>query len=252
MTKKSLFAIVAVIAFALAVSSCIKGEDGPGKNYIQDYFTVEGTNPSYTLYSDHGIVVYLAPQSVTDLPGGKGFDGHKRVNLILSYTDDDVTESGNAVTIRNADIQSGSFMDEKDPMTYEEANGKKQLEEDSLFIVETLSYTTQYGVKVTPWVGAQQYINIPCYAGYAMSGGKGVYPAFNLAYDPSTFKENEAEVTFLYNRHCPKTSSSVYYQSFESSFPMAGILRQVPGNDSVVVTINAKGKEPVKLKMGRH
>lgn len=251
MTKKLLFAIVAVIAFAFTVSSCIKGESGPAENYIQDYFTVDGINPTYTLYSDHGYTVYLSSESVAQLPGGKGFDGHKRVNLLLSYTDDNVTQSEKTAVIRNAVIQSGQYMDEKDPMTVELATEKKQLEEDSLFIVETLFYTTQYGAKIVPWVGAKQYLNVPCYAGYAYNG-KGIYPTFNLAYDPATFKENEAEVTFLYNRHCAKTLGSVYYQAFETTFPMANIIRQVPGNDSVVVTINAKGKEPVKLKVGRY
>lgn len=251
MTKKLLFAIVAVIAFAFTVSSCIKGESGPAENYIQDYFTVDGIYPTYTLYSDHGYTVYLTSESVSQLPGGKGFDGHKRVNLLLSYTDENVIESDKDIIIRNAVIQSGQYMDEKDPLTIEQANGQKQLEEDSLFIVETLFYDTQYGVRIAPWVGAKQYINIPCYAGYAYDG-KGVYPTFNLTYDPATFKENEAEVTFLYNRHCAKTYNSIYYQAFETTFPMASIIRQVPGSDSVVVTINTKGKEPVKVKMGRY
>ena len=251
MKQKSFYALVAVIGIVFALSSCMKSEDNTNLNYLGDYFTITGANPIYDLYSDHGVIVHPSIESVNELTQSAGFGDHKRIYLIMSYKNEDVI-TGTSPEIKNATLMSGSYMMESKTMTVAEADEKGLTKADSLFVVEKFSvYDQDYGT-VNPWAGSKQYLNIPYTAGYIVVNEKAVTPTFNIWYDVADFKENAATVTFGYNRHCKQDETKVYGNySFYTTFPMDKIIQQVPGTDSVTVTVMSKDKTPFTVKMAR-
>ena len=243
-TLKTL-SIIAVIFAALGLTSCI--DDGDNRRYLAGHVTIEGTYPNYTLYHRQGYIIKLTPASVSELTGGKGFGSNKRGFFNVAYRDEDVkynfidgTETLRDITIENAELISGSYVTTLNIMPHELAENKNLLVADSIFAVNRYEDL---------WID-HGYLNIVVEAPYSIIDGGYVYPTMNVIYKQEDIKENEITLTMLYNRHTSKeTQKSI--GSFITAYPVKELIYEVPGNDSITVTVRTDGADKQVLKMAR-
>lgn len=239
MNKRKFLSLLAVLLLAVTFTSCLDDDDD-NTLMLRGHFTIEGTYPNYTLYHRGGYVVRLDPQSVNEATNGKGFVS-PRGYFDIYYTQANVTQDvqGN-ITITNAKLGSGSYVNVYDIMDEPTAESRNLNAPDSVFSVSSLTDL---------WVH-RGYMNVVVEAPYSIVSSNGVYPTLNMSYSPESIGENALTLTLLYNRHTAKDVQTAS-GSFVAAYPVSTLLRMVPGNDSIFVTLNMEGAASKTIKVGR-
>lgn len=239
--KTKLLSLLATLCMAMALTSCL-GDNDDNTQMLRGHFTIEGAYPTYTLYHRAGYIIKLNPTSVTEVLGASGFGNHHRGFFDIYYTQADVAEdpATHQVTISNARLGSGSYVNTYEPLTFAEAAESKLSVADSVFAI------SQWG---DIWAH-RGYLNIAITAPYSIANSRGVYPTMNVAFEPEAIADDALTLTLLYNRHTAKDVQTGT-ESFVAAYPISNLLPLVPGNDSVRVTINAEGVSPKTIKVGR-
>lgn len=240
MKKTTFLTLLTTLLLAVTLTSCLDSDDD-NTLILNGHFTIEGTYPNYTLYHRAGYIVKLDPQNASEMTQGKGFVS-PRAYFQIQYTQADVQESATGqVTISNAKIAAGSYVNVYDIMDRPTAEAKNYLSEDSLFSV----------TKLTDFWVQRGYMNIVISAPYSIVNQNGVYPAMNVSYSPDEIGENAVTLSLLYNRHTAKDVQTASDGSFVAAYPVRELLRMVPGNDSVRITLNLTGTVPQTIKVAR-
>lgn len=239
--KTKLLSLLATLCVALAMTSCLSDDDN-NTQMLRGHFTIEGAYPTYTLYHRSGYIVRLNPTSVTEVLGAKGFDNHHRGYFDIYYTQGDIVEDPvtRQITINNARLGSGSYVNTYEPLTFAEAEESKLSVADSVFAISQFNDIWAH----------RGYLNIAITAPYSIANSYGVYPTMNVAFDSEAITDDALTLTLLYNRHTAKDVQTGT-ESFVAAYPISNLLPLVPGNDSVRVTINAEGVSPKTIKVGR-
>lgn len=227
---------------ALMATSCIGSDDDTQTVTFSSFFTITGEAPAYKLIDDAGIVVYPTMESVNALTDNKGFGANKRAQFYLTYdreTDEATDEKGN-VTIKNAKLIGGQYIETAKLLSFEDAKNLNILTSDSVFSIQSFTQC---------WL-ANGYLNTSIRGQYSSKNGKAIRPTVNLFLPEGCVNENEVSFTILYNRHSSKNENAAGITDFVNSFNMSDI--QIPGNDSVLVTINVDGASSIKKKVSRN
>lgn len=240
--NKKLFSAAGLILSVLAGSmftSCLEGSDEDSQALLQGYYTVEGDASQIILHQDGGGTIIPLMSSFSK---PAEFVKNERYILQFSYRMRDISEDGSTVT--GAELIAGEVLDVHDPLTKALAEEKHLTDADSLFNMYSFTQAWAYRGYLTTLIKGY----------YSVKESKGIFPTFNLVYDPEEdIQPNRIRLTVCYNRHTEKdmTNSTLPYE-FATSFRLAPLANVVPGSDSIEVTINAQGIEKPRIfKMGR-
>lgn len=242
---KSIFSTIKLGALLLVVSfvavACIKDDKSQIVTF-GSFFTITKTaSQQYVLLEDGGITVYPTAESVNSITNNKGFGDNKRAQFYVTYdemTDKTKDDAGN-ITIKNAKLVGGQYVETTKTLSTEEANKKNILSNDSIFPVQSF---------VKCWA-ANGYINTAITGQYSAKNGKAIRPSVNLLVSDKNIKENEITFTILYNRHSTKNENSAGTADFVNSFDVSNL--QIPGNDSILITVDVMGANSIKAKVAR-
>lgn len=234
--KSSVMLCIAVFAIA----SCVSDNTDQTVSY-SSYYTITGTSPNYVLLEDGGLTVYPTIESVNAITNGKGFGNTKRVFMTCSYdvNKDRTVDAHGKPVIKNAKLLGGQTLTTTNVLNQEEATSKNILANDSIFPV--LAFRNA-------WV-ANGYLTSIVTGQYSSKGSLAINPSINLYAAPEDIKTNAITFTILYNRHSTKNENPAGTLDFVNCYSLAGI--NVPGSDSINVTINVNGASPRKFKVGR-
>lgn len=225
---------------AMLVTSCLKDEKNDTVTFT-GFFTITGSMPNYKLIEDGGAVVYPSAESINQLTNNKGFENYKRAQFYGTYDQNlDMTEDekGN-VTIKNAKLLGGQYIETKKVLDVDDAKNTNVLNNDSVFSILSFKQC---------WI-ANGYINTIINGQYSAKEGKAIRPTVNLLLGENAVTENTVSLTILYNRHSSKNENAAGTTDFINSFDITDI--KVPGNDSILVTVNVNGATPAKVKVSR-
>ena len=247
MKKQFFYLFIATVMVGIGLTSCLKDDNGDGNDSsIISYFTIKGTFPDNQLVSDNGFIVIPTRESLIKVTNNKGFGNFKRAVLSIVYngvnmTTDEVTKT---TTIKYATIVNGQLIPSVNPIEAKTAAEKKITVADSLFEIKKLEQS---------WGSVTGYLSTVVQSEYYINKKRvPVAPTFNVVYDKADMKENELKLTFCSNQHRSKGDNNVNISKFTTSFFIKDILAQVPGTDSVKVTLSGQGFEPKVIKFGRN
>lgn len=239
--KTRLLSLFALLTVALTITSCLDSDD-ENTLMLRGHFTIEGTYPSYTLYHRDGYIVRLSPQSVTEVLGATGFGSHKRVFIEVYYTQENISEDPmtHQLTISNANLGNGSYVDEADILTIGDARDANLTAPDSIAPITAIGDVWAH----------RGFLNVTVTGPYLINGNYIVQPTMSMAYDPESVADDALSLTLLYNRHT-STTAQTYSGNFITAYRLSDILPFIPGNDSISVTVNADGVAAKTVKIGR-
>jgi hypothetical protein len=235
MMKQKLYLVALLCATLLGVTSCdIVDDDIKNVQTLNGTFTITGSYPDYKLIQDNGTIVYPSASNVSDITDKEGFGNHKRAQFYVNYHPEDVTTENGTNVIRNAELHDGVYLIEQKILTEAEATEAGLLKEDSIYTVKSIDSWFAYG-----------YLTSIITASYTKEEGNIIYPSVNL-YAKCT-GDNAVTFTLLYNRH--KTNGVDFEGTFPYSFDITSF--NVPGNDSITVTLEVKDRRPSSIKVAR-
>lgn len=241
--NKKLFSAASLMMSILTgcmFTSCLEGNEEDNEGIGQAYFTVDGNASQIILHQDGGGTIIPTMSSFKN-PA----DFLKNERYILQYKYRVGNISADATTITGAEIIAGEVLDVRNPLSAEQAAERHLSDPDSIFAVSSVTHTWAY----------RGYLNVLSKAYYSMKDNKGIFPTYNLMYDPADVQQNRVKFTLLYNRHSAKSttvvnSPSVYEMA--TSFRLSELSNLVPGSDSIEMTINVQGVDkPSVIKVGR-
>lgn len=251
MKKQLIYLFIATVIVGLGLTSCLKdNNENTNDSSMAGYFTIEGTFPNYKFITDNGIIVFPTQDCLIKVTNNKGFGNFKRVYLSLVFNmanmkTDEVTK---VTTVKDATIINGQLIETTDPIDVNTATAKKINVADSLFDVK----------KLHAWGGVTGYLSAIVTSEYYLTKNDlKVVPSFNIVYDKADIKENAVKLTFCSNQHRSKDAKNVAnislrHSEFNTAFLIKDIIAQVPGKDSVKVTLTGQGFEPKEIKFGRN
>lgn len=240
--KISLMALSCVAT--LIFTSCISSDDD-NTRYYQGYYTITGTYPNYKLIEDGGSIVYPTVASVNKVTESKGFGDNKRAIIAISYDENFLTTNSDGISVvRNAEIQSGNYLVNVTPISLAAAQDKNIIATDSVFSIGAFTnYWVSNGYLTTIFTAPVSYA--PDY----LTTGQLINPTVNLCINPTDITENNVTLNLLYNRHTKKDAMSTNVPNLIYTFDIANI--NIPGSDTVNVTLKAEGTKEIKLKIPR-
>lgn len=225
---------------AMVATACISDDENHTVTY-SSFFTITGDKPNYKLIDDGGVIVYPTMESVNELTSNKGFGDNKRAQFYLTYDDelDKITDDKGVITIKNAKLVGGQYILTAKVLNTEEATNLNILTNDSIFSIQAFN---QF------WL-ANGYLTTSIRGQYSSKNGTAIRPTINLFVPNENIKENEVAITVLYNRHSSKNENAAGISDFVNSFDMSSL--QIPGNDSVLVSLSVNGANTIKAKVAR-
>lgn len=233
-------AAMLIVTIAVA-TACMNDNDTEQIASFSTYFTITGATPNYVLLADDGTTVYPTIESVNAISNGKGFGSNKRAFLSCSYdvNKDRTFDAHGNVVLKNAKLLGGQFITTSKVLSKEEVEKQNLLDNDSIFPVQSFRNF---------WV-ANGYLTSIVNGLFSAKGSTAINPSINLYVAPENIKENAISFTILYNRHSSKNENPAGALDFINSYSLAGI--NVPGSDSINITISVNGASSQKLKVGR-
>lgn len=218
--------IIALFGMSLLFTSCFDSDE-EGQATITAYCTIDGSGSSMALYPDGGGIIYPESTSASYL------DGYKRVYVVMSYYENDLTTNANNVPIiRNAELTSGTEIPTAEPMFQEQAESQNLLASDSIFEISSL---------VNYWV-YKGYLNVTYNAYYYSNSGKAVAPTMNLVFDKSKSTDTDLYFTMCYNCHVPSTANVYSSTTFINSFSLTSLRYKFAQNVSDTFNIHISGE----------
>lgn len=226
----------------LAMGSCKPKDHDDDDKRLMGYFTIDGNvNDGYKLYQDGGGIVIPFTSSIKQLAGTNGFGSNERAYLSINYFKSKLMEKDGGVIITQAEVVEGRYLPTSDPLTLAEANGLKVTDKDSVKAVYFINGAWAYRGFLNTNINLNLYRDV---------NGL-VAPATNIVYSPEKIEENKIEFTFVFNPRKPKGLNEEVNVDYDCSFPLYKIKDQIPGKDSVQITVNAEGAKPFSLKISR-
>ena len=233
MRKFHFMALSCAVLFGLA--SCdIVDDDIKNVRTLNGTFTITGSYPDYKLIQDNGTIVYPSAANVSEITDQQGFGDHKRAQFYVNYHPEDVTTENGSNVIRNAELHDGLYLVEQKLLTEAEATEAGLLKADSIYAVNNIESWFAYG-----------YLTSIFTAYYSKEDSKVIDPSVNL-YAKCT-GDNAVTLTLLYNRK--QTSGINCEGTFPYSFDLTSF--DIPGNDSINVTLEVKDRKPSSIKVAR-
>ena len=233
--KQKIYFVALLCATLFGFASCdLVDDDIKNVQTLYGTFTITGSYPNYKLIQDNGTIVYPSASNVSEITNAQGFGDHKRVQFSVNYHPEDVTTENGTNVIRNAELYDGVYLIEQKLLTEAEATEAGLLKEDSIYTVKGIDSWFAYG-----------YLTSIITASYTKEEGNIIYPGVNL-YAKNT-GDNAVTLTLLYNRH--KTNGIDFEGTFPYSFDITSF--DVPGNDSITVTLEVKDRKPSSIKVAR-
>lgn len=232
---KKFYFLALSCAALLGFASCdIVDDDIKEVRTLNGTFTITGSYPDYKLIQDNGTIIYPSAANVSEITDKQGFGDHKRAQFYVNYYPQNVTDENGTVVIRDAELKQGVYFVEKKLLTEAEATEAGLLKEDSIYSVKTVESWLAYG-----------YLNSMFTAYYSKDNGNVINPTVNL-YAKCT-GDNAVTLTLLYNRR--KTIGGDFEGTFPYSFDLTNF--DIPGNDSITVTLEMKDRNPSCIKVAR-
>ena len=232
---KKIYFMAFSCAVFLGLASCnLTDDELKDLQKLNGTFTITGTYPNYKLIQDNGTIVYPTAENVSAVTDSKGFGDHKRAQFYVNYYPENIKTENGTTVIRDAELKDGVYLAERKVITEAEANKTGLLKEDSIYTVTSVDSWLAYG-----------YLNSIFTAYYSKEGTEIINPTVNLC--AKSTGDNAVTFTLLYNRH--QTSGTNCEGSFPYSFDITNF--EVPGNDSITVTLEIKGRNPSCIKVGR-
>lgn len=239
MIKKALI----LFASALCLVSC-DFRHSEENNLMTVFGTIQGNkDKGYTIYRDGGGIITPITSSVTSAAGEETeiTKLSSRAVLYISYLSENIKDLGNdTFNLDGVHVQGGVIMPVVKPMTLEEAAKAKVTVADSVFKVNRFSGIWGYRGYMTTIINANVF-----------RGNGAKTPSFNLIYNPEQNKENELDLTLVYNRHCSQEAEVSGSVDFYFSYDISSLAKLPAGRDSVKINVNIAGAETQTFKIGR-
>ena len=236
--------ILTLAGCALAIASfnaCMNDDSDNGYVYYS-YFTITGEGDNYVLYGDEdSLTVYPTPESVASITSGKGFGSNRRAELYMVYQPENVSMENGREVLRGAVLKGGSYIRTISLMTPAEAQAENVCVADSIFPIVRLERI---------W-GCNGFLNTIVTGDYSANNNGGIRPTVNLVVTCDEGAENAATLRLLYNRHSAKDCYTMGRTQFMTSYD-AALLQEVPGTDSISLTVYADTIYAGKLKLSRN
>lgn len=238
MFKKILF--IPAVLISLSLASCLGDGESDPTYTTAGYYTITGSLTSgYTLYCDFGGKIIPSTTDVVALAGKDGFGDHHRAFLYCTYKDSELSQDQTVIT--GGTITQLGYLPEKDILSAEAAAEQNVNVADSTFEVTSFSNAWAYRGYLTTLVSGY----------YSYTEKANIIPTLSAVIDPQSIAENTVAIDLIYNRH---TSQDAYKRGpidVVSSFTLPAVEPQIPGSDSVNVTIRCKGASARKIRVGR-
>ena len=219
--------------------SCLN-DDEESVNSYYGFFTIGKQGDTYVLYGDKNVIAYPTAASVSNLTSGKGFGENKRAEFYFEYDRTKVEETENGSIAHDVELRGGQYIQTLPIKLPEEAKAENINVPDSIFPISRMDQV---------WT-ANGYLNAIVTGNYSSKDMKGIRPTANMVLEYDENVQNTATLRLLYNRHSSKTESAAGSTQFITSYD-AKTLLQVPGSDSISVTVLADGTDPLKIKVAR-
>lgn len=223
-----------LLAASMTFVSCNNDSTGDSTNIGRELCTArKNIDGNYVFYSDNNTEIHLTAASskqVADLYK----NGLERIYLYYQYNASDVSQSAEAIVVKNAVAVQGTQKVTVDEfMTTAIATEKKQLESDSLFNINSIDLLYAY----------KGYLNVGGYGQYSVVDGKGILPSLSAVVDESDISENAITVHLYYNRHSPSKAIVGGTIGLTQSFRINSWSRLIPGSDDVTLTLKVEGAD---------